>query len=66
MQIQITRSVPGSPNGIDVIDYQAGETVEMPDHLAAVYVREGWGKAIAAPENKAIKHRETKAAKKVD
>lgn len=63
MQIHVTETQKGSPDGVQVIRYRAGETYEMPDSLAAVFLREGWGRkksgpgrknAGAAPENKAL------------
>lgn len=47
----------GSPNGIRVIQYQAGEVDDLPASLYETAVREGWaepeGKAKPAPENRA-------------
>lgn len=59
MLVEIIKSQPGSPDGNTVIDYQAGQTYQMPDDLAAIYLREGWGRSAekaveAAPENKAV------------
>lgn len=41
--ITVTISTYASPNGRDCQTYEAGQSYAMPDELAAVFVREGWG-----------------------
>ncbi len=43
MQIAVTTTMPGSPDGIRTNVYEAGQSYDMPDDLAAVFVREKWG-----------------------
>lgn len=53
MRVHITETKKGSPDGIEVREYQAGESYEMPDSLGAVFIQEGWGKpdkALPGPE----------------
>ena len=47
----------GSPDGIQVIEYQAGQKYDLPQELADVLLREGW-----AEEDKVIEL-ETKGKK---
>ncbi len=61
VRIHILETRDGSPDGITVVRYRPGETHDMPVDLAAVFLREGWGKVVPkrkdtgpAPENKAI------------
>jgi hypothetical protein len=45
----------GSPDGIQVLDYQAGQKYDLPERLAVVFLREGWAeedKELAPPETK--------------
>ena len=49
MRIRITRSLAASPNGIQIVEYQAGQTVQMPDDLGGVFIQQGWGTAEAEP-----------------
>jgi hypothetical protein len=66
MLCKILKDFPGAPDGHSVVEYKAGETVELPDDLAAGVVRDG----LARPhiENKAIvsdgSHRETLTLRK--
>ena len=63
MKVTINRTCVGSSDGIRVNEYQKGETVELPDALAEVFVRQGWAvntasrkikNAGAAQENKTV------------
>ena len=66
--VKMMKTSPGSTDGIHVIAYQQGETYELPDFLAKVFVNEGLAEYVsrrgqpapepakkmvaAAPENK--------------
>ncbi len=65
MRIKMLETRTGSPDGMTVCSYARGEQYDVPDSLAEVFVREGWGKPVqergrkprrknsgAAPENK--------------
>ncbi len=58
MRILVTKTTRAAPDGVTVRSYRAGETAEMPEDLARVFLREGWGREAdgtameAAPENK--------------
>ena len=55
MRILVTKTTRAAPDGVTVRSYRAGETAEMPEDLARVFLREGWGRAVeAAPANKAL------------
>lgn len=41
--INVTKTQLGSPDGIQTINYQAGQQYEMPEPLAEVFVEQGWG-----------------------
>lgn len=41
---KILKSFKGSPDGIQVIDYTAGEEVELVESLAEVALKEKWAK----------------------
>ncbi len=59
MRILVTKTTRAAPDGVTVRSYRAGETAEMPEDLARVFLREGWGREAnapameAAPANKA-------------
>ena len=59
MRILVTKTTRAAPDGVTVRRYRAGETAEMPEDLARVFLREGWGREAdapameAAPANKA-------------
>lgn len=42
MRVKIIKNQPGSPDGVTVIDYRAGQVYDMPDHLAVIFIRENW------------------------
>ncbi len=60
MRILVTKTTRAAPGGVTVRSYRAGETAEMPEDLARVFLREGWGREAdgtameAAPANKAL------------
>ena len=49
--IEIVKTMMGSPDGNTVNRYVAGKTYLMPEGLAAVFVREKWGRKVDAPED---------------
>jgi len=57
MKIRMLITKKGSPDGIQVIEYQAGQKYDLPQELADVLLREGW-----AEEDKVIEL-ETKGKK---
>ncbi len=57
MKIRMLVTKKGSPDGIQVIEYQAGQKYDLPQELADVLLREGW-----AEEDKVIEL-ETKGKK---
>jgi hypothetical protein len=42
MNIRMLKTMRGSPDGIQVFEYQAGQKYDLPDDLAGVFLREGW------------------------
>jgi hypothetical protein len=78
MKIKVLKNTKAAKDklGIEAFDYQAGETYEIFDELANVFVSQGWGveektekekqieieeKAINNLENKAVDNLENKA-----
>ncbi len=49
MRIRVTKATRAAPDGVTVRSYRAGETAEMPEDLARVFLREGWGREADAP-----------------
>lgn len=49
MRILVTKTTRAAPDGVTVRRYRAGETAEMPEDLARVFLREGWGREADAP-----------------
>jgi hypothetical protein len=45
MKITVTTTVPASPDGVTTELYRAGQTYDLPEALAALFLREKWGKA---------------------
>lgn len=43
IQIRMTKTMPGSDDGITVKTYEQGQSYEMGDDLGGVFIREGWG-----------------------
>ena len=54
MRILVTKTTRAAPDGVTVRSYRAGETAEMPEDLARVFLREGWGREADAPASKAL------------
>lgn len=61
MKVKMLITRQGSPDGIIVNIYNSGETVDMPDELAHVFIRQSWARKLSdlsmkdggkAPENK--------------
>ncbi len=61
MKIKMLKTRQGSPDGIIVNTYNSGETVDVPDELAHVFIRQRWAHKLTdpvvkdagkAPENK--------------
>lgn len=63
MKVKMNRTCFGSPDGMQVNEYKKGETVELPDELAGVFVQQRWAVRVdkaprrtkdrgTAPENK--------------
>lgn len=46
MKIKILKTMDGSPDGSHVLTYKEGETYDVPEGLAKVFLREKWGKAV--------------------
>lgn len=42
MKVRMLRTQKGSPDGIQVFSYEAGQKYDLPDDLAGVFLREGW------------------------
>jgi len=61
MKIKMLKTRQGSPDGIVVNTYTSGETMDVPDELAQVFIRHRWARKVTAkgvknlgatPENK--------------
>lgn len=57
--IRMTESIKGSPDGIAVNTYEAGQSYEVPTSLATVFLEQGWGKE-SKPKKKKPAERRTK------
>jgi len=44
MKIKMLKTVKGSPNGIDILEYESGEIYNLPKELADIFIHEGWAK----------------------
>jgi len=44
MKVRMLQTMKGSPDGIQVKEYQAGEVYDLPPSLASVFLREKWAK----------------------
>ena len=49
--IEVLETQFGSPDGNEVRRYQAGTSYLMPEDLATVFVREGWGRKVDMPDD---------------
>jgi hypothetical protein len=52
MKIKMLKTRQGSPDGIAVNTYASGETLEIPDDLAQVFIRHRWARKVIASEAK--------------
>ncbi len=52
MKIKMLKTRQGSPDGILVSTYTSGETVDVPDELARVFIKHRWARKIAAASEK--------------
>ncbi len=52
MKIKVSKTTKAASDlrGLEVKTYQAGETVEIFDELAAIFIKEGWGVAVEGEE----------------
>ncbi len=66
MKIKMLKTRQGSPDGIIVNTYISGETVDVPDELARVFIAHRWAKKVIktsvkdrgkAPENKTTRRK---------
>ena len=74
MKLKMKRTSYGSPDGVQVEEYKKGETYDVRETLAAIFLKEGWAVKVdksprrtkdqgATPENKTAKSK-VKAKKK--
>lgn len=42
MKVRMLQNRSGSPDGIQVFEYRAGQKCDLPESLASVFLREGW------------------------
>lgn len=52
MKIKMLKTRQGSPDGITVNTYVSGETVDICEELALVFIRQGWARKVTKPSNK--------------
>ena len=61
MKIRMLKTMQAAPNGIAIVTYSEGETYDLPQNLAEIFIRESWGETLknadrkdfgSAPENK--------------
>ncbi len=61
MKIKMLKTRQGSPDGISVNTYTRGETAEVPDELARIFIGQRWARKVTtkgvkdrgkSPENK--------------
>lgn len=66
MKLKMKRTSYGSPDGVQVEEYKKGETYDVRETLAVIFLQEGWAVKAdksprkkkdqgAAPENKSVK-----------
>ena len=66
MKLKMNRTSYGSPDGVRVEEYKKGETYDVRETLATIFLKEGWAVKVdkaprqtkdrgAAPENKSVK-----------
>ncbi len=75
MKVKMNRTCFGSPDGMQVNEYKKGETYDLPDPLAEVFVQQRWAVKVvktprrtkdagAAPENKSVKNKMKRKTKR--
>lgn len=50
MKVRMKEDKKGSPDGINVIDYEKGKTYDMPDVLAKPWIKKGLAVAVKPPK----------------
>lgn len=50
MKVRMKEDKRGSPDGINVIDYEKGKTYDMPDVLAKPWIKKGLAVAVKPPK----------------
>ena len=66
MKLKMKRTSYGSPDGVQVEEYKKGETYDVRDTLASIFLKEGWAVKVdktfrrtkdhgGAAENKSVK-----------
>jgi hypothetical protein len=50
VKVKIKKTFKGSPNGVVCIEYQEGETYDMPESLADVALQEKWAELVLNKE----------------
>ena len=75
MRVKMKRTSYGSPDGVQVEEYKKGETYNVRDTLAAIFLEEGWAVKVdkthrrtkdqgAASENKSVKPKAKRKTKR--
>ena len=64
MKIKMLKTVKGSPNGIDILEYESGEIYDLPKELADIFIHERWAELIEEIEEKVIEIPETQVIKR--
>ena len=54
MKIKMLKTRQGSPDGISVNTYISGETMDVPDELARIFIGQRWARRVS---KKAVKNR---------
>ncbi len=68
MKLKMNRTRYGSPDGVQVEEYKKGETYDVRETLAAIFLKERWAVRVdktprrtkdpgTAPENKTVKNK---------
>lgn len=52
MKIKMLKTRQGSPNGTIVNTYICGETVDVPEELARVFIKHRWARKVPAVKNR--------------
>lgn len=62
MRVRMLQAQRGSPDGINVFEYKAGEKYELPDELAMIFLKYGW----AEEDKELIIEKKKKSKKEID